>query len=721
MKIEIKTLMLDRNKVNLFLLRIVLLIILCSVLIIVNLMGKIRFISDLREDDVASRSIYSPIDFTYNGPIDELKTRQAKKEAAKKALSVYSRQALKLGPELMARLQGAVNEGLKDSHYKSQAVESIYSIVFSDSLFLNLDEKKRLRDNNVERVIIFDPANNSSKEYLLADIKTVPDGRDEINKTLAKEKLSKKEKDEVFSLISSAIRPNIFFDAEKTDKIRGELENSVSPIYSQINVKKNELIIDKGQVVTKAQLSKIKALSGVYSHRELLPFYLGISILLITFLIVSAIFLRIYFSKVYFSNKELILLSVLFLLCVALGKALEFSPFSSFSVPVAAFPMVYFMLTTNPAVAFVFAALLSIVMGITLSNNIGLLITFFICSITGITAVFKVRRRSHIIQAGLLVGCVQFIAMLGWGVFNNLDYDLILRQALESSFWNSLGTVAILMIVLPILEALFGLVTNITLLELSDFNQPLLKDMVLKAPGTYHHSLMVGNLSEAAAESIGANSLLARVGAYFHDIGKVEKAEYFSENQYDQENKHNVLNPSMSKLVIMNHVKEGVDLAKKYRLRQPITDFILQHHGTSLVYYFYRRALEERDASQDIKEEGFRYLGPKPQTKETAICLLADSVEAAARAIEEPTASKIEDAVHTVINNKFIDGQLDECDLKLKDLEKIARVFTRILTGIYHNRVVYPENKNGTVYKEQPKQDFNIKRNGKENRKIDSL
>jgi putative nucleotidyltransferase with HDIG domain len=213
--------------------------------------------------------------------------------------------------------------------------------------------------------------------------------------------------------------------------------------------------------------------------------------------------------------------------------------------------------------------------------------------------------------------------------------------------------------------------------------------MILEAPGTYHHSLIVGNLSDAACKAVSANGLLARVGAYYHDIGKIEKAEYFSENQIISQNKHDMLSADMSKLIIMNHVREGVELGKKYRINPTLIEFIQQHHGNSLVYYFYRRAIETLEDDNSIKEEGFRYPGPKPATKEAAIVLLADSVEAATRALKDPTPIKIEEVVHKVINNKFIDGQLDECDLKLKDIEKIAAVFIRILGGIYHSRVPY--------------------------------
>ena len=339
------------------------------------------------------------------------------------------------------------------------------------------------------------------------------------------------------------------------------------------------------------------------------------------------------------------------------------------------------------------ARFLAVAGGISLAfipNAPFMVLPFFI--INGILAsyfVYKARKRSTIIKSGAAIGLAQVLTLIFierlW--IGSPDRYLIL-------FLNGLITSIIVLGVLPIFEYLFKTVTNISLLELADSNHPLLQRMILEAPGTYHHSLVVGNLSDAACKEIGANNLLARVGAYYHDIGKIEKAEYFSENQIISQNKHDALSPDMSKLIIMNHVKNGVELAKKYRLPPSLIGFVQQHHGNSLVYYFYRRAIESLEEDSNIKEEGFRYPGPKPSTKETAIVLLADSVEAATRALKDPTAAKIEEVVHKVINNKFIDGQLDECDLKLKDIERISAVFIRILGGIYHSRIPYGDEKN---------------------------
>ncbi len=325
---------------------------------------------------------------------------------------------------------------------------------------------------------------------------------------------------------------------------------------------------------------------------------------------------------------------------------------------------------------------------------------FLISGLASGIMVFGARRRNTIINSGIAVGLIQAISFF---LIERLSFVDPMRYLVL--LLNGIVSAMIVLGILPVFEYLFGRITNIKLLELADFNNPILNRLMLEAPGTYHHSLVVGNLSQAACKAIGANALLARIGAYYHDIGKLDKPEYFTENQDARTNVHEALPPSMSKLVIMNHIKEGVDLAKKHRLNPRIIDFIQQHHGKSLVYFFYRRALEDSATPEEITEDGFRYLGPKPTTKETAVVLLADSVEAATRSLKEPTAQHIEEVVHKIINNKFIDGQLDECELTLKDLEIISTVFGHILSGIYHTRVNYPEARSENIHKKPAKED----------------
>ncbi len=360
---------------------------------------------------------------------------------------------------------------------------------------------------------------------------------------------------------------------------------------------------------------------------------------------------------------------------------------SAYLTPVAAFAMLVALLYRDLELAFILAVGLSLTAGLVF-NNLVLAGVLLSGAVAGSLFVWKARWRSRIIAAGFFTGLVQVAAGLTVAYAGKPD---VLLKFCGLQLINGFLCAFLVASALPLFEYLFKVVTDVSLLELADFNHPLLKRLVLEAPGTYHHSLMVGNLAEMAAEAVRANALLARVGAYYHDIGKLSKPEYFSENQDRYASKHDQLSASMSKLVIMDHVKNGVELARKNHLNREIVHFITQHHGTSLVYYFYRRAIEEKQVKEDVEEEVFRYPGPKPQSKETAIVLLADSVEAACRALEEPTAERIADIVHRIINNKFIDGQLDHCDLTLKDLERISATFIHILAGFYHSRVDYPE------------------------------
>lgn len=329
-------------------------------------------------------------------------------------------------------------------------------------------------------------------------------------------------------------------------------------------------------------------------------------------------------------------------------------------------------------------------------SRLDVMLIYFLGNLAATFTVREARTRGKLLEAGLYIGIIQILCLfllhpdMGSALNRNNQLFYIWSLAL-----NGFIATFVVLSTLKIFEFLFGVLTNFSLLELSDFNQPLMKRMILEAPGTYHHSLVVSNIAEAAADAIGANALLARVGAYYHDIGKLEKPEYFNENQVVGGNKHDDIVPSISRMVIQNHVPEGMNIGRQYKLNALILDFIPQHHGTSLMYYFYQKALEEAQSQDQVKEENYRYPGPKPQTKETAIVLLADSVEAAIRSLDDPTPPRVAETVRKIVNNKFIDGQLDECNLTLKEIELIAETFTRILSAMYHSRIKYPEKKNG--------------------------
>lgn len=327
--------------------------------------------------------------------------------------------------------------------------------------------------------------------------------------------------------------------------------------------------------------------------------------------------------------------------------------------------------------------------------------------LTGLMAVFftqNIRKRGHLIRAGFYVGLTGFICSLGFGLFLNQNYSILFNQALWAAT-AGVATGVLTNMLLPILETVFGITTNLSWLEMADLNHPLLRRLTLEAPGTYHHSLLVANLAEAAASAIGANALQCRVSAYFHDVGKLVKPQYFTENQSFSHNPHDDLNPSMSTLIVAAHVKEGIDLALKYKLAQPIIEAIQQHHGTTLMSYFHARALRQhKDALvgvqimnlreedlPDVSEETFRYPGPKPQSRETAILMIADSVEAASRSLERPTPQQIESLVHSIVQDRMQDGQFEESPLSFKDLEIISQRLTFTLKTMLHSRIAYPK------------------------------
>jgi cyclic-di-AMP phosphodiesterase PgpH len=343
----------------------------------------------------------------------------------------------------------------------------------------------------------------------------------------------------------------------------------------------------------------------------------------------------------------------------------------------------------NARLAFAGSLVLTILTGIMLAAPIEYFLFSFVGSLVGVFSLAEHRGQTAFFKAGSAVGLANAYSVLAFallkGDLNSLVADMV------GGLVNG-GIVAVVATgLLPLLEHSFGRTTDFTLLELSNLNEPMLKHLVLMAPGTYHHSVMVGALAEAAAEAVGANALLCRVGAYYHDIGKTRHPAYFIENQADAMNRHDKLAPNLSRTIVMSHVKEGIEMARAYGLPEVLVDLIPQHHGTRLVTYFYQRAKDTADPDlQAVKEEDYRYAGPKPQTREAAILMLADAVEAAARTLTDPTPARIQGAVQKLINGIFVDGQLDECDLTLRDLHRIANGFSRILAGIFHHRVDYP-------------------------------
>ena len=339
-----------------------------------------------------------------------------------------------------------------------------------------------------------------------------------------------------------------------------------------------------------------------------------------------------------------------------------------------------------------------------------------------IFSIRKATQRSSLTRAGLLIAASNVISITALSLIHRNPSDYII----QNSAWGILnGFISAVLTIgtLPFLETIFDISSSFRLMELTNPNQPLLKQLLVDAPGTYHHSVVVGNLAEAATEEIGGNSLLARVGAYYHDVGKLRRPYFFAENQEAYKNIHDDLEPSLSALVIASHVKEGVDMARKYKLPKSVIDIINQHHGTGLISYFYHRALQSNDdKSSEVSEDSYRYSGPKPQSKEAGVILLADMIEAEARTLNNPTVSRIKNLAQNVINRNLVNGQLDDCNLTLRELSKIKEVFSRILTGMFHNRVEYPDEELiNKLKKERIKSESTNKKQTETNNKYNKL
>jgi cyclic-di-AMP phosphodiesterase PgpH len=503
----------------------------------------------------------------------------------------------------------------------------------------------------------------------------------------------------VCDIVQHLVAPNISFNQTATRELQRQTLQDLRPAY--FPVKRGELILREGERVTPLHLAKLVAQDAVYTpHRSFLVF-LGnfFSLLLILGLIytLARISLKSFSTRL----KDLVFLAVLILVCLLVNQGLVslatiLAPVKPllgknlvFALPIALAPIaaaLFLGLETGLAMAFLIATLSAFL----LEKPFPLFLYLVSGSLTGVWGLRSYRRRHCLITTGLAICGVNLLMVTA---FKLLEYpftlqDLLLGQAFALSGGLLTGILALGLT--PIIESVFRYSSNIRLLELLNLDQPLLKELMLVAPGTYHHSLVVGQMVEATAEAIGANPLMAKAAAYYHDIGKIKKPAYFVENQFGGENKHEKLAPSMSSLILTAHVKDGVELARRQRLGDAICDIIQQHHGTCLISYFYTKARNQAADPNKVNIDDYRYPGPRPQTKEAGLVLVADQVEAASKTLTDPTPARIQGMVQKIVNNIFADGQLDECELTLKELNLIAKYSIKILSGIFHHRVSYP-------------------------------
>ena len=502
----------------------------------------------------------------------------------------------------------------------------------------------------------------------------------------------------VTEIVRAVITPNKFFDQKGTDDAKGQARESVKPVY----INKNDVLVNVGDVITEeiyARLDKLELLKDKANH---LP-QLGLSILAALLSFVVYMFVRQSTLPITYNNSQLVMLILIFLINVAgmkiisLGQNLDY-PYIGYLAPMA-LGSILITILLDAQMAFISSVLFALMASIIFNTEHVLLFDFrygLVSLVIGFSAIFTIQRasqRATILKAGLMIS---FFSMLTITAMMLLEDHFSQKEAIMSlSFAAAGGLLTVIFVIglLPFFEVAFGILSPLKLVELSNPNHPLLRKLLTETPGTYHHSVMVGNLSEAAAESIGADGLLCRVGSYYHDIGKTKRPSYFIENQTNIENPHDRIDPNLSKSIIVAHPRDGVEMLKDYKMPKPIRDIAEQHHGTTLLHFFYHKAVkqaEEEGADKEIREEDFRYPGPKAQSKEAAIVGIADSVEAAVRSLRNPTLEQIDSMVHKIIKSRLDDGQFNECDLTLKELDTIAKTLNETLLGIFHARIEYP-------------------------------
>jgi putative nucleotidyltransferase with HDIG domain len=507
--------------------------------------------------------------------------------------------------------------------------------------------------------------------------------------------------------------PNLTFNQRETELRKDIARRSIKPVYFKI--KKGEMLVREGERITPDHLLKLSEENRSQERKDMLgrlpamAVLLGILLSVINLVAVSG-------AKSFRGDgKEVLFMSITLLMIflsvwaynfVAEELARGFHYLTSrallFAMPVACGAMLI-SIFHGIGIAVAFSFVISVLSSLLIEGRIEFLIYFFVNSVVAAYGVRSCSDRGTLIKTGIKVGLVNIILSLSIEVVYGSLHAMEAFVAAASGFVGGSFAGIIATGILPLIEMSFGFTTDIKLLELANLDQPLLRGFMVQAPGTYHHSVVISNMVEATAKAVQANPLLAKVSAYYHDIGKMKKPRYFIENQIGCENKHEKLAPSMSSLILTSHVKDGVELAREHKLGREIIDIIQQHHGTSLISFFFEKAkarvLKKGSKSTEIKEEGFRYPGPKPQTKEAGLVMLADMVEAASRSLIDPTPSRMQGMVQKIINKVFSDGQLDECELTLKDLHVIAKSFNKTLSGIFHHRVEYPGVTPGVVKK----------------------
>lgn len=689
---------------------------------------------NIEQDKASDRDVEAPMQIK-----DEKATLQAQEQAAERVEPIYSIVALR-GEALLEQVFARMEQLNQDDQVTLENKVAIYrneipqmytdyieqfvrtnrgNGTYNDTLLdemaaVTKDQVYRIPEETFYKMPQLTPVQISEMQTVAISIvhklmgdslREAETARTKVAELVNASSLSERKSREIVQeLARYAIMPNKFLDKQATNDARVAAKENTPPVV----INQGDVIVHKGEVVSKETYERLSSFGLLQTKRNYWP-QLGLLLLSLMFVIVLYGYLEKSANlsgdaRNGYSNAQLSMLLLIYVLNVLAMSIVHLTQTQTMSyvgylAPTAMGAMLIVMLL-DVQLAVVSSFLFAIIGSIIFNTTTGRIFDFnygFTTAVVSFAAIFAIHRasqRSTILKAGIMVslfGSASALAILLLGELPPKS-DLVLTVAF--AFASGLLTAILVVGLMPFFEVTFGILSALKLVELSNPNHPLLRKLLTETPGTYHHSVMVGNLSEAAAEAIGANGLLCRVGSYYHDIGKTKRPGYFIENQTNFENPHDSIEPKLSKSIIIAHARDGVEMLRSHKLPKQIRDIAEQHHGTTFLKFFYVKALklaEEAGEEADFTEDDFRYPGPKAQSKEAAIVGIADSVEAAVRSLRSPTVEQVETMIHKIIKGRLDDGQFNECDLTLKELEKIAQTLKETIIGIFHSRIEYPE------------------------------
>jgi len=659
---------------------------LLAVILVMLILEYVPRVARFEVGKPSSETVISSRDFSV---VDEEATRIARENERKRKESLFiddeaNREAIsELGAFFVLAREINAQEG--DVASKVTALLSQEDLIIS---FEALETMLKASEEELSNIYVaaVDLLNTTMSSPVSQD--NLESKRDEITQRAETVSLDRKTRQAAGELAAAYLTANTAYTAATIARESEAAANNMEPVT--VNYSTGQKIVEKGEIIddlTLASLSEAGALSPVGNYQQVL----GISVMVLVLYIMAIVFFKRLRPDIARNWRVVAMICLVFLaFCVACRVCAIFmddNPLWGYLIPLALVGLVFAVLLDDLTALFM-VALGGVLTGLFVKGNIYLTFAALLGGIAGALLVTEIKKREDLFRVAIEISLIlAVISMITASLINNIGFVV---YAGLLGLGNGAFTAVIALGSLPLLERISGITTPMRLLDLASPDQPLMKELVSKAPGTYSHSVIVGNLANAAAQEIGADASLARVGAYYHDIGKIKRANFFVENQPSGFNGHYNLKPNLSALVITAHVREGVELALEYHLPEEVVDIIRQHHGTSLVRYFYALALEQGESPEAVTESRFRYPGEKPQSKEAALVMLADAIEAAAKALEKPTPVKLEQLMHSLIEDRLEDGQLNESNMTMEDLEKTGKTFVRILSSMYHERIEYP-------------------------------